>query len=346
MGLPFDHIPSNLLARVLSGGQDIEEVFWHMRECAKCRRAFATTILIGRLVSKQKGTERPEGGVPVERLDNIEQTTLGVRAGHLSGVDLDWFHAVAFEGQDFDGSRYVELGRHLNTCDSCFARFFSLHEYLSPSPAAVARAVSAFVDSRQERPLGSLSLFLQKSFRRPRFRPAATLDIGEVAFDNALSDALESHKKSSAGRKSPLMDDDSEADAPVMNMSFIREDPFARNSLPSRSLSFDAYVVPDESTIKKVEVQIAGMTAQIGVSFESEQPFLLVRFVVTDGDAPCPGVTIIGVNRGGLKEHAAETDAQGNASIPIGPELEALQIKTLPGETPWILKLEISGREK
>jgi hypothetical protein len=138
--LKIDHLKSNQLAEVLNGGRLDSAQAYHVEHCGQCRRTMAASLLAGRI-------GRPGADAVV-----------GV---HLESGSLDRLHAAAYEYEELEShglAKFVASMRHLNRCDACFARFFALHQSLTPSPHSVAAALSRFKSGQSAQRVGTLQV--------------------------------------------------------------------------------------------------------------------------------------------------------------------------------------------
>jgi len=136
--LKIDHLTKDQLADTFKSGRLDSAQAYHVEHCGVCRTSLADAVLAARI-----------GRAPSE-------PALGQ---HLDARSLEEFHLTAYEhyGLGVSGLRdFLETLRHLNRCDACFARFFDLHQALTPSQSAVEGAVASFEAGQPYKRAGTL----------------------------------------------------------------------------------------------------------------------------------------------------------------------------------------------
>ena len=139
--MKIDHLTSDQLAGVLHDPEP--DIVWleHLRTCADCRNNLATQAL--------------ERGLMAELAD--------ASGNHLQPGRIRQLHAEAFERENTSPKAFLAGLQHVANCSVCYARFFALHQDLTPSKMAIAGALLAF-DAGQPRRLGLLRVF--RSYQR------------------------------------------------------------------------------------------------------------------------------------------------------------------------------------
>lgn len=170
--LKIDHLTSDWLAEVLKGARLDSAQAYHVEHCGDCRRRLATSLLVGRIAtsSSEPGPGR-----------------------HPDSKALARLHAAAFEYEELGSgglAEYLATLRHLKQCDACFARFFALHQALTPSAQAVQGAVSRFQGGQRARRVGTLLVTRTLEKLRQTFVPSVSLETEQTADDNSLLGAL------------------------------------------------------------------------------------------------------------------------------------------------------------
>jgi hypothetical protein len=136
--LKIDHLTKDQLADTFKSGRLDSAQAYHVEHCGVCRTSLADAVLAARI-----------GRAPSE-------PALGQ---HLDARSLEEFHLTAYEhyGLGVSGLRdFLDTLRHLNRCDACFARFFDLHQALTPSQSAVDGAVASFEAGQPYKRVGTL----------------------------------------------------------------------------------------------------------------------------------------------------------------------------------------------
>lgn len=210
--LKIDHLTSDRLTEVFQGARLDSAQAYHLKHCGDCRRTVAASLLVGRL---GRASSAPIPGP------------------HVDSGALAQLHAEAFEFEELGGGglgRYLATLRHLNQCDVCFARFFALHQSLTPTEQAVQGAISRFERGQRLQRAGTLRITRTLEKLRQTFLPAKP----------AAHAARGGDDRSLAGAVARLTQD--EAD------NLVSEDRLSVDALlPPAALSLDAQLSMEES---------------------------------------------------------------------------------------------------
>jgi hypothetical protein len=153
----IDHLTSEALAEVLKGGPLYSAQAIHVQHCGDCRRTLAASLMSSRLVRPG----RPQGV-----------------GKHVDSRLIERVHAAAYEFEELGSgglSEFLATLRHLNECDPCFARFFALHQELTPTPQAIKGAIAHFASGQSVR-VGTLLVTRTLEKLRQTFLPARPIE--------------------------------------------------------------------------------------------------------------------------------------------------------------------------
>ena len=328
MGFRTEHLNTTELADIRRGERpDLAELV-HLAECASCKKQFADSLILRQLIR--------DAGV---------SAALGP---HPSVREIDRFHASAYEAAETNPDEFLDIDRHLQKCDACFAKFLSIHERLSPSKHLVGRVVKqAAALSRNDlgtlvlqRALDSISLVL---------RPAKRARSSEAFSERTLKDLLRIVQPASPSLSQDVLGNP-EMSVPLLSMSRSPEESldgvldadirsaYGLDANPEMSSDLGIDAGPQPEPLGALRTENMGLVIQRMP--DPKRVLLVFHAIEVESGKSIEGAEVTEIDAEGIVIASGKTDASGKAQLELISTGERFRVATGKGAEPWEIRVE------